>query len=215
MALTRKQLRARIIDQYSLPPELPDWLDVGWFNTQIGRGQREVAEATECIQGSAQTGGTAGARVYTIPADFIRIKSVWYGTTSARRELERVTRDELAYKEGTEWRNASGALSRWYVEDYRHIGLDPIPPTGSGATAWIFGPRYPAALSADGSSTEIPTALEDAVVDYVCRELASLDPSEQATTREGRFAARYERNILKSAMVRPHVQDLKFVGRRQ
>lgn len=209
MARTRKQLRADIMDNYRLFGEFPPGLTEDWLNTHLDEAARQVSKDTECILGSAQVGVTAGIRVYSMTTDFISIERVEWGTSHSN--LERVSPSELQHRYGDRWRVSTGAVQSYYLEGQRYLGIYNIPVTGSGATAHVFGPKFARAFTADASTSELPTALDRAVVEYACAELAGLD--EQAPPeREGRFQGRYNKQIMGYLNDRPIGQEVWFVG---
>ena len=206
MALNRKQFRQHIIDTYGLPPEYPEWVNSRWINVHIDRGQREVSELTECIQGTCNFSAAANTRTYALTTDFVRVRSI---TADSNRTLEANTKDRIEAVNGVNWRGATGALAQWYVEDQRNVGFYPMAAT-AGSSLYVYGPRYAADLSADTSTSEIATALQDLVVDYVCREMAMLDPTEAGDKRHARFEQRYGRGLEKYRRVRPMVVGMKL-----
>ena len=208
MALTRRQFRERVLDSYGLPEELPSWITSRWINTRINRRQREVSELTEIIQGTYTFTAAASTRTYSVGTDFIRIMNV---EADSNRRLDPTTQDIIEAEHGDDWRGETGSLSDWYIEDYRHIGLYPIPAT-AGSALTLYGPRYANNLANDTGASEIPTALEYAVVNGVCADIAAIDPAGKQ--KLGFFRGEYNADLGKFRQVRPFVVGTEFVGGR-
>jgi len=211
MARTRRQLRADIMDNYRFFGDFPPGLTEDWLNTHLNEAVRQVSKDTEAIDGTGSITVTAGTRTYSLATEFIKIARVEWGTSHAN--LERISPSELQYVNGDRWRISTGGVQNYYMEGDRRLGIYNIPITGSGATAYVYGPKYARSLTADTTTSELPTSLDKAVVEYVCAELSGLD--EQAPPdREGRFQGRYSKQIMAYLNDRPIGQELRFVGPR-
>lgn len=206
MGLTRRTYRQRVLDEYGAEP--PPWLSENWVNTQIDRASREVAEATGFKQGTAGFTAAKNTRLYTLAPDFIRVDAV---EANASRGLDPTTKEEVQYLYGDSWRAGTGALSKWYMEDKRRIGLYPIPAT-AGSALLIFGPQYPAVLSSDTQTSEVPTGLEDAVISRICHRMARRDNRPEMRQLAEQFLAEFDGAVNRFRSVEPMAAGTKFVG---
>lgn len=202
-------IRQRIIGRYRLPPDLPEWLDSLWIDQEIENAEREIAELTECIEGSAAISGTSTARTYAKTTDFIRVMRASWASNSA---LDKRNIDQLMSEGGDAWRNATGQPARWYEEGARLIGFYPKVRAGSAGTFIAYGPRYPTPMATNSASSELPTALHRARDAYVCRELADMDPSQKGDREYNKWERRYRNEVARYKHVRPYV--LTFRARR-
>jgi len=171
------------------------------------------------LQGTCSMTATEDTRTFSLQQDFLRVDRVEIGSN---RELEVISRDYVAAVYGTDWRVATGQPMRAYVEDVRNIGLHPLPTSGNGTTTgsaiMCYGPIYARPMTADsgaGGTTRVPTALQDAVVDYVCREVASRDASdnEAMAKKVGYFQQQLEAEIGRYKHVRPDILTIGVPGR--
>jgi len=180
------------------------------MDDRIAEAERDIADHTECLQGTCSMTALADTRTYALQQDFIRVDRVEVGSN---REIEKVSRDYVANIYGSDWRTETGSPQRWYMEDIRQVGLHPAPTGGlvtSGSAILCYGPIYPRAMSADsgaGGTTRIPTALQNAIVYYVSREAAARDaePGGPMEGKVGAFDARYQAEIARYKHVRPTV----------
>lgn len=152
------------------------WEDDPDLYRRIELAQTVIARKTGCLETSAFLTTTANVSTYTL-ADFLEVRRVEYGTTTAKEVLNYITKRKLDSID-TEWQSDSGKPLYWYKESFGAgiIGLYPKPSAtyaGTNALKYYYIEKldsfdtYVATTTLFNGKVEL-TPYYQLITDYVC-----------------------------------------------
>lgn len=141
---------------------------IRWMND----GMREIASANDILQTKGTIASVSGTQAYSLPADCLTLRSVWYG--GVKLDMYTMAQvEEFLVTTGTAY--AEGGNPQYYWIWANQLNFYPIPADSTASQITVFYTRTPIDVSILGDDLDIPVQYHNALVAYVLKQAYELD----------------------------------------